>query len=167
MANDISLYYARINGLSEYIPSFPYFKGQMVTKNGKVYRAVKDIPEGHDWKRSEWTPVDYDEYVKRDKDDFIYLENVSVNPNTWVEWRPKDKEEWKMYNQFPYKSCIPCREVTEDMIPYVVFSSSDALSGKFSNIAESVNKGVNIYCAEIPTDVIIVPLVKCLKNKTE
>lgn len=167
MANDASIYYAKINGLSEYIPSFPYKKGQMVTKNGKVYRAVRNVAEGNEWKRSEWTPVNYEEYVKKSEEDFVYIENATVNPSSWVEWHPQDKGQWKMLNQFPYRACIPCKEVTEDMIPYVLFNSSEALSGKFSNIAESVNKGVYIYCAEIPTDVIIVPLVKCLKIKTE
>lgn len=157
-------YIEAIYTLTEFVPDKSYSKGQIVTRKGKFYRAIRDIEEGHEWNRDDWCATKYDEYAKKDDAEFINFEGIHVKPSAWQEWRPNGREEFKIYKVFPYRTCIACNGVTADMIPLVIFSTSDALSGNFSNIAESVDKGVYIYCKEKPTDEIIVPLVKCAKN---
>lgn len=162
MAKKKLSYKEKISLLTEYISGAPYKKGKRVIKDTVVYRASVDIEEGEPWTPKHWKLTKYDEYVGKAEDDFMEFKDIKVIPSAWYEWSPKDNAHKELFKTYPYRAFLSCKGVTENMMPYVVFNSSEALSGKFANIAESVRKGVYIYSKDKPTDKIIVPLVKCL-----
>lgn len=163
MARKKLSYREKIALLSEYVPYREYKKGRRVIHNTKVYRALVDIEQGHDWNPDEWKLTKYDDYTGKATSDFLQFENVKVVPSAWYEWHPKGIDQERFSKAYPFRAFLKCEGVTEEMIPYVVFNSSEALSGKFSNIAETAKKGVYIYSKVKPTEKIIVPMVKCLK----
>lgn len=164
MARRKMTYEEKIALLSEYFPNHPYKKGRRIIRNGKIYRATKDIEQGTPWNSADWKETKYDEYVGKSKEEFLEFKDIKVIPSAWYEWFPKDDEHRELFKKYPYRAFLSCKGVLPDMHPYVLFNSPEALSGEFANIAETVNKGVYIYCRHKPTDKIIVPLVKCLKE---
>ena len=52
--------------------------------------------------------------------------------------------------------------VTADMIPSVVFSLTDSMSGIYAPIAETTTNGVYIYASEKPTAQITIPTIVCI-----
>ena len=164
MAKRKQTYKEKIALLSEYVPRHPYKKGRRIIKDGKIYRAITDIEQGEPWNPEQWKETKYNEYVGKKQNEFIELKDIKVIPSAWYEWFPKDDEHREIFKSYPYRAFLSCKDVTADMMPYVLFNSPEASSGEFANIAESVNKGVYIYCRHKPTDKIMIPLVKVLKE---
>ena len=52
------------------------------------------------------------------------------------------------YEDYPYRAVIALSGVTDEYVPYVEFSDSDANSGIFSLDAESFEGGIYIYATE-------------------
>ena len=50
------------------------------------------------------------------------------------------------------------------MIPEVIFSMADAISGNFAPVAESYNGGVYLYAADKPEGNIVIPTIICWKG---
>lgn len=163
MAKKKMSYSEKIALLSEYVPLHAYKKGRRVINDGEVYSAKKDIEEGTPWNPKDWKKTNYEEYTGIGEDGYLWFGEIKVVPSSWYEWHPKGKEQEELFKTYPYRAFLKCKGVTADMIPYVIFYPSEALSGKYANIAESVNKGVYIYCKDKPEDKIIVHTVKCLK----
>lgn len=63
------------------------------------------------------------------------------------------------YDGFGYRTAVACTGVTAAMVPGVVFSPSDATSGKFAPVADSYAGGVYLYASEIPTATITIPTI--------
>lgn len=68
------------------------------------------------------------------------------------------------YEDFPYRAAVALSGVTGSMIPEVVFSLSDAISGNFAPVAESYNGGVNLYSVEVPEANITIPTILVWKG---
>lgn len=68
------------------------------------------------------------------------------------------------YEDFPYRAAVALSGVTSSMIPEVVFSLSDAISGNFAPVAESYNGGVNLYAVEVPEADITIPTILVWKG---
>ena len=164
MAKKKQTYKEKIALLSEYVPLHGYKKGRRIIKDGKVYRAKADIEEGTPWNPELWKVTKYEEYVGKTANDFLQFEYIKVIPSAWYEWHPKDDEHKEIAKTYPFRAFLSCKGVTENMCPYVLFDTSEALTGKFSNICESVKNGVYIYAKVKPTEKIYIPLVKCLKE---
>jgi len=72
--------------------------------------------------------------------------------------------QWKddtTYIEYPYVAEIALTSVTDTMIPNVVFTTSDSISGNYAPVAESYNGGIKIWCKEIPTETLVIPTITC------
>lgn len=72
--------------------------------------------------------------------------------------------QWKddtTYTEYPYVAEIALISVTDTMIPNVVFTTSDSISGNYAPVAESYNGGIKIWCKEIPTETLVIPTITC------
>ena len=63
------------------------------------------------------------------------------------------------YPQYAYKCDISIADVTEDMIPTVLFNTSDAISGIYSTVAESYNGYIRIFSKIKPEENLIIPII--------
>lgn len=63
------------------------------------------------------------------------------------------------YQDFPYRASIALEGVIENMIPEVVLSVDDALSGNFAPVSESYNGGVYLYAESPPDADITIPTI--------
>ena len=63
------------------------------------------------------------------------------------------------YADFPYRAAVALEGVTAGMLPEVVFSVEDAMSGVFAPAAESFHGGVYIYAAEMPEAMVTIPTI--------
>ena len=63
------------------------------------------------------------------------------------------------YQDFPYRASIALSGAIESMIPEVVLSVDDALSGNYSPVAESYNGGVYLYAGSPPDADITIPTI--------
>ena len=63
------------------------------------------------------------------------------------------------YQDFPYRVSIDLSGVIESMIPEVVLSVDDALSGNFAPVSESYNGGVYLYAGSPPDADITIPTI--------
>lgn len=63
------------------------------------------------------------------------------------------------YQDFPYRASVALRGVIESMIPEVVLSVDDALSGNFAPVSESYNGGVYLYAGYPPDADITIPTI--------
>lgn len=68
------------------------------------------------------------------------------------------------YEDFPYRAAVSLEGVLESMIPEVIFSMADAISGNFAPVAESYNGGVYLYASDVPEADITVPVIICWKG---
>lgn len=84
----------------------------------------------------------------------IYSDNV-ITVADWV----SDST----YSAYPYRATVPCSGVDSTYFPDVCFSLTDALSGNFAPVCESIVDGVYIYASSIPTTDITIPSIKCTK----
>ena len=63
------------------------------------------------------------------------------------------------YQDFPYRASVLLSGVIESMIPEVVLSVDDALSGNYAPVAESYNGGVYLYAGSPPDADITIPTI--------
>lgn len=81
----------------------------------------------------------------------LQFSNVSVTKGAFV----SDTT----YQDFPYKASITLSGVIESMIPEVVLSVDDALSGNYAPVAESYNGGVYLYAGSPPDSNVTIPTI--------
>lgn len=65
------------------------------------------------------------------------------------------------YADFPFRASVSLAGVTGTMVPEVVFGATDAASGVFAPVAESISGGVYIYASEVPSADITIPTIIC------
>ena len=65
------------------------------------------------------------------------------------------------YTDYPYRASVALSQVTSVLIPEVIFSVTDAVSGVFAPVGESYDGGIYLYANEIPEDTIIIPTIIC------
>lgn len=68
------------------------------------------------------------------------------------------------YEDYGFRAAVTLSGVTSTMIPEVVFSLADAVSGIFAPIAESYNGGVYLYTSDVPESAITIPVIICWKG---
>lgn len=81
----------------------------------------------------------------------LQFKNVSVSKGSFV----SDST----YQDFPYRAGISLSGVIESMIPEVVLSVDDAVSGNFAPVSESYNGGVYLYACSPPDADITIPTI--------
>lgn len=86
----------------------------------------------------------------------LQFKNVSVSKGSFV----SDTT----YQDFPYRAGVALSGVIENMIPEVVLSVDDALSGNFAPVAESYNGGVYLYAGSPPDTGITIPTIICWRG---
>lgn len=69
------------------------------------------------------------------------------------------------YAEYPYRAAVPLDCVVETMIPEIVFSLSDAVSGIFAPVAESYSGGVYLYAKNAPANNSIIPTIICWRGE--
>lgn len=65
------------------------------------------------------------------------------------------------YTAYPYKATITDSRVTASTYCEVVFNLTDATSGYFAPICNSVAGGIEIWASSIPLAAITIPTIKC------
>lgn len=68
------------------------------------------------------------------------------------------------YEDYPFRASVALEGVRSTMIPEVIFSMADAISGNFAPVAESYNGGVYLYAADKPEGNIVIPTIICWKG---
>ena len=68
------------------------------------------------------------------------------------------------YDDYGFRAAVSLSGVTSTMIPEVVLSLADAVSGIFAPIAESYNGGVYLYASDVPESAITIPVIICWKG---
>ena len=81
----------------------------------------------------------------------LQFSNVSVSKGDFV----SDTT----YQDFPYRAGVSLSGVIESMIPEVVLSVDDALSGNYAPVSESYNGGVYLYAGSPPDADITIPTI--------
>lgn len=81
----------------------------------------------------------------------LQFSNVSVTTSAFV----SDTT----YQDFPYRASITLSGAIKSMIPEVVLSVDDAISGNFAPVAESYNGGVYLYAGYPPDADITIPTI--------
>ena len=81
----------------------------------------------------------------------LQFSNVSVSKGDFV----SDTT----YQDFPYRAGVSLSGVIASMIPEVVLSVDDALSGNYAPVAESYNGGVYLYAGSPPDSDITIPTI--------
>lgn len=71
------------------------------------------------------------------------------------------------YDDYGFRAAVTLSGVTSTMIPEVVFSLADAVSGIFAPIAESYNGGVYLYASDVPESAITIPVIICWKGSAQ
>ena len=68
------------------------------------------------------------------------------------------------YEDYGFRAAVTLSGVTSTMIPEVMFSLADAVSGIFAPIAESYIGGVYLYASDVPESAITIPVIICWKG---
>lgn len=68
------------------------------------------------------------------------------------------------YEDYPLRASVALDGVLETMVPEVIFSLADAVSGNFAPVAQTYNGGIYIYAAEAPEAAVTIPTVICWKG---
>lgn len=68
------------------------------------------------------------------------------------------------YEDYPFRASVALEGVQSTMIPEVIFSMADAISGNFAPVSESYNGGVYLYAADKPEGNIVIPTIICWKG---
>ena len=63
------------------------------------------------------------------------------------------------YTDYPYRASVALAGAISGMVPEVIFSLEDAISGTFAPVAESYNGGVYIYANGVPSANITIPTI--------
>lgn len=81
----------------------------------------------------------------------IVSQNVQVAANEWVQNAT--------YTSFPYRAAITLMGVTSSMIPEVIFSPNDAISGNYAPVADTATNTIYIYAKSEGAVSITIPTV--------
>lgn len=81
----------------------------------------------------------------------LQFRNVSVSKGAFVSNTT--------YQDFPYRASIALSGAIKSMIPEVVLSVDDALSGNYAPVAESYNGGVYLYAGSPPDSDVTIPTI--------
>lgn len=65
------------------------------------------------------------------------------------------------YDEYPYKADIMLSQISETLVPTVVFSVSDAESGNYAPVAATGEGYVRIWAKKVPEDTITIPTILC------
>ena len=138
----------------EYDSSSAYSIGDYCVYDDLLYKCNTAIGSGGEaWNSAHWTQTNVVGEITAVLTKLAFT-NVVVASSAFV----SDVT----YNEFPYKASIALTNVTSSMLPEVVFSTSDAISGIFSPVVESYNGGVYIYSSDIPSGAsITIPSILC------
>lgn len=68
------------------------------------------------------------------------------------------------YEDYPFRASVALEGVQSTMIPEVIFSMADAISGNFAPVSESYNGGVYLYAADKPEGNTVIPTIICWKG---
>jgi len=68
------------------------------------------------------------------------------------------------YEDYGFRAPVALSGVTSTMIPEVVLSLADAVSGIFAPVAESYNGGVYLYASDVPESAITIPTILAWKG---
>ena len=68
------------------------------------------------------------------------------------------------YQDYPYRASVTLTGVLSSMIPDVVLSLADAISGNFAPVAACYDGGIYLYAASVPDDVTTIPTILCWKG---
>ena len=63
------------------------------------------------------------------------------------------------YEDFPKRAAVALDGVQDTMVPEIMFSLADAMSGNFAPVAESYSGGVYIYAADVPEAAVTIPTI--------
>ena len=85
----------------------------------------------------------------------LVFQNVTVDEDDWT----GDSE----LPDYPWQVEVECLGVNPLMFAEVVFSASDAKSGNFAPIAETIDDGVRLYARKKPSDDIEIPTIRCVR----
>lgn len=88
----------------------------------------------------------------------VQKNNVSVSASSFVANTTYAEQ------GYGYRASVAISGVISSMIPEVVFSMSDAVSGNFAPVAETYNGGVYIYASEKPDATITIPTIICWRG---
>lgn len=88
----------------------------------------------------------------------LVFENTIVPVNRWVVSTK--------YEGYGYRAQLALANVTDEMIPEVIFDPADVSTGTFATIAESYNGGIYIYASEIPAASITIPTIIVWRGDT-
>ena len=86
----------------------------------------------------------------------LAFSNVSVDASAFV----ADTT----YEAYPFRAAVALEGVISSMIPEVIFSLTDAISGLFAPVAETYSGGVYIYAADLPENSITIPTIMCWRG---
>ena len=138
----------------EYDSSSAYSIGDYCVYNDLLYKCNTAIGSGGEaWNSAHWTQTNVVGEITSVLTKLAFT-NVVVASSAFV----SDAT----YNEFPYRASIALTNVTSSMLPEVVFSIPDAISGIFSPVVESYNGGVYIYSSDIPSGAsIMIPSILC------
>lgn len=88
----------------------------------------------------------------------VQKNNVSVSASSFVSNTTYAEQ------GYGYRASVAISGVISSMIPEVVFSMSDAVSGVFAPVAETYNGGVYIYASEKPDATVTIPTIICWRG---
>lgn len=86
----------------------------------------------------------------------LTFSNVILETTAWVEDAT--------YEEFGYKTDIPCEGVTTAFFADVTFNVAEAISGNYAPISLTGDGTVTIYAVEQPESTIIIPSIICSKG---
>lgn len=64
------------------------------------------------------------------------------------------------YIKYPFKAVIPFQGITSSMLPKVIFNCIEADSDNYARVCTSGNNTVTIYVKNVPTQNIVIPVIK-------
>lgn len=85
-----------------------------------------------------------------------FFTNVSIPTTAWA----ADTT----YTDYPYRATISASGITSIYYCEVVFNLTEAISGCYAPICESITNGIYIYASAIPSAAITIPTIKCTKT---
>lgn len=121
----------------------------------KIFRGTKD-----EWDNLTQQEQDYYDQAEIVEDSYISVPGTLIvahdNVVAVADWQAD-----LTYSDYGYKAAIPVTDVTADYSPDVRFAYTEAVSGKFSPIADTGAGVVNIYASEVPAASITIPVIIC------
>ena len=121
-----------------------------INMNGQALTGLKE-PEAENDAVTLKTLNETAEKLKR-----LQFSNVSVAVSKFV----ADST----YEDYPLRASVALDGVLETMVPEVIFSLTDAISGNYAPVAQTYNGGIYIYAAEAPEAAVTIHTIICWKG---